>query len=127
MARYPRPREFDPKTPKVARRPFRIAGRQFQPEEPFPWHLMGISTRRVMQMFMAGKVKDAGPQIATAPVTPGPEPVSEPPKPIPAPEADDDLPDNMGELRFIAELEGAPIKRSKAEQKAAILEHRANG
>lgn len=128
MPRYPQPREFDARTPKAVRRPFRFAGRDYSPGEPFPWKRIGATTRQVQQLYLVGKLKDVdAPEEVEASKATIIE-TEAPKKPIDPPVIEtDDLPDNMSELRFIAELEGAPIKRSKTEQKAAILEHRADG
>ena len=123
---YPKLRDFDPNTPKIARREFRVAGHQFTPGEPFPWRRMALPIRRVRQMFESGRIEDAKAVVFAEP-DPAPSATKSPEDFDEVEAQDGDLPDNMKELRFLAEIEGAPLKRSIAAQKRAILDNRAHG
>jgi hypothetical protein len=120
MPRYPLPREFDPRKPVEVRLSFRYAGRDYAPGEPFEWRRAGISMRRVRQMYEAGKLQSAGH------VDPAPEPV-EPLEQMPVVEDDGFEQMTLTDLRMLAELEGAPTRRSKADQIESLREHRNNG
>jgi len=115
MPRFPQPRRFDVRLPLKVRLSFRMAGRDFTPGEPFDWRHLAIPMRRVRQLFDMGKIEASGPASESEPQ----------PSPEPQPIKDDlDAMDSMLDLRDVAELEGAPLKRSKEEQRQAIRDHR---
>jgi hypothetical protein len=130
MTRIPE-RKFDPAQPVFARKYFIANGHRYEPGMRFPWASTGVSQRRAMQMFEAGKLTHNGNLVAE----PAPEPVdvivedkltelAEMGQEWDA-EADDlDAIDDMKELRAIADSIGAPYKVSKADQRQAIRDHR---
>lgn len=124
MSRYPTPREFDAHRPLEVRVWFRWAGRDYEPGQPFNWKQLAISARKTRQLFEMGKLKFAAEDTAPEP-TPTPSPAPDPIKDFDFDLGDDlDDIDSMDALKAIAEEEGAPIKRSKVEQRDAIREHR---
>lgn len=131
MSRFPAPRQFDPRMPLEVRHGFRFAGRDYTAGEPFVWRDKGLSMRRVRQLFDAGKLRNASatpePVADVFPETP--EPAETPVAVAPELVFSDGLGDiySLKDLREIAEMEGAPIKRSIKEQRDAIRENRADG
>lgn len=128
MARRPVTRVFNPKRKVVARRPFSAAGHRYTPGMEFPWKQLAVDTRRVTQMFDQGFLRHEQAQEEAErffPKKPEPQPAPRPVFEQDAPVGDDlDAVDSMTELRAIASAEGAPYKVSKADQRAAIREHR---
>lgn len=124
-------REFKPSRPLYVCRPFIANGRHYKPGDAFDWTKKSISARRVSQLFDVRFV-DHKPAAAHSPVRPAGSPPPEgaaapPPEELGSPEGDDlDAVDTMVSLRKIAEAEGAPIRLSKIDQRAAIREHRRN-
>lgn len=117
---------FNPDMPLIARKRFTAHARKFVPGDPFDWRDMGLGRRKVRHLFESGHV--VHPDDA----------VSQPAEPVPPASAEPLSPawgsispgdsleqiDDLNELRAIAEAEGAPTKRSKADQRDAIREHR---
>lgn len=119
MSRYPTPRRFDAHAPLVVRHPFRLAGRRFEPGETFDRSRHAVSVRRTRQLFDMGKLEMVdGFNFDDA------EPVTDEPVTLNEGRSDDLDGLSMAELRDIAEMEGAPSRRSKDEQRDAIREHR---
>jgi hypothetical protein len=134
MTRIPE-RKFDPALPVFARKFFIANGHRYEPGMRFPWASTGVSQRRAMQMFEAGKLTHDDKMA----VEPAPEPVEvivedkldelaemgQEWDAEPVSEPDDlDAIDDMKELRAIADSIGAPYKVSKADQRQAIRDHR---
>jgi len=145
MARIPE-RKFDPSRPVVARKYFTANGRKYAPGAPLDWRSASISQRRVAQMFDAGKlIHNDKMAVETAPkepevvvedkITPErikpeitPERIDNPLESLDyyTTETDDlDAIDDMKKLREIADSIGAPYKVSKADQRQAIRDKRA--
>lgn len=123
MSRFPTPRQFNAHRPLEVRIWFRWAGRDYEPGEPFNWKRYSIDQRRVRQMFEQGKLRFAEETTSSEPVLTAP--VEDSIDDFDFDLGDDlDSIDSMSELKEIAETEGAPIKRSKDEQRAAIRENR---
>lgn len=127
-------RVFDPARPLFVRRPFIANGRRYPIGATFDWRRASYDQRRVRQLFDAGRLDHVP---VAFPGAAGPSPVpdtSRPPEPATTPAAEEgsdpppgdglDYIDAMVELRQIAEAEGAPFRVSKADQRAAIREHR---
>jgi len=122
MTRIPE-RKFDPAQPVFARKYFIANGHRYEPGMRFPWASTGVSQRRAMQMFEAGKLTHDD-KIAGEPTPESVEVIVED-NPIEVVEIDDlDAIDDMKELRAIADSIGAPYKVSKADQRQAIRDHR---
>lgn len=138
MARIPE-RKFDPARPVYARKTFTANGRKLTPGTELDWKKLAVDQRRVRNMFDTGYIGHDEPKAATA---------SNPtdthaavkkivedevtPKRIDeayTPERKDDLDaiDDLKELRAIADEIGAPYKVSKADQRQAIRDKRAEG
>ena len=141
-------RVFDPTKPLIVRRFFAGAGRHWNPGDHFPWRQLAVDARRVRLMFEAGKLihpeasEDALIEVgAVGAITPAPSiaqgmqdedahhvavTASAADTSAPTTEQVTDELDDLGmkELRAIAEAEGAPTRVSRAEQRAAIREHR---
>lgn len=130
---------YDPARPLVVRRFFVAAGRHFSPGDLFDRRKALVTPRRVRQLFDAGKlvhedtvltpaqqeIQDEA-ILATAAASTEAETPSPVAEPVMLPEPEDDLTNlNMKELRAIAEAEDAPTRTSRADQRAAIREHRA--
>jgi len=121
-------RKFDPAQSVIARKYFTANGRKYAPGALFDWRKDAISQRRVAQMFDAGKLihnDKFTPERIKPEVTP--ERIDNPLESLDyyTAETDDlDAIDDMKELRAIADLEGAPYKVSKADQRQAIRDHR---
>lgn len=136
-------RTFNPDEPVVARRHFVAAGRHFNIGDSFDWKRMAVNQRRVKQLYDAGKLMHR--DLATA-QRPAPDDKSKTVKET-KPDSDaseaadtateaaplastndepqDDLTDlSMKELREIADVEKAPTRVSRKEQREAIREHR---
>ena len=133
MTRIPE-RKFDPELPVFARKYFIANGHRYEPGMRFPWGTTGVSKRRVMQMFEAGKLThDDNMMAESAPVEPEItfkdkiEELAEMGQEWDAEPVGDDLDaiDDMKELRAIADAEGAPYKVSKKDQRQAIRDNRA--
>jgi hypothetical protein len=118
-------RVFSDSKPTVARKRFTAKAQKFAPGDEFDWRGLGIGKRKARHLFESGHI--------THPVGDDhdrPEPTLEPfvvnddneQRALP----DIDQIEDMTELREIAIAEGAPTKRSKAEQREAILLNRSN-
>ena len=136
--------KFDPSLPVFARKYFIANGHRYEPGMSLPWRNIGISQRRIVQMFEAGKITHND-KIAVK-GTVKPEAIIEKDKALEAlaesgqywDEADadfedqdilsntDDLDaiDDMKELRRIADEVGVGYKVSKVDQRQAIRDHR---
>ena len=144
MARIPE-RKFDPSKPIYARKAFTANGNKIAGGQQFDWKKLAVAQRRVLQMFEAGYLyhADSKPVNVTVEdkttVKPTPEPVDVTFKDKIEELADmgqewdaepvgDDLDaiDDMKELRAIADVEGAPYKVSKKDQRQAIRDNRAD-
>ena len=129
MTRIPE-RKFDPELPVFARKYFIANGHRYEPGMRFPWASTGVSQRRAMQMFEAGKLTHND-KIMVVEAPKEPEIILED-NPLEsldyydAPETGDDLDaiDDMKELRKIADEIGAGYKVSKVDQRHAIRDHR---
>lgn len=120
-------RVFDEHKPVIARHEFQAAGRMFRPGEVFDWRRLAITSRRVGQMYEAGKLSHEGDtEIALVAETDA-EQVSmnraaAEAKEDEASKRDDDLAvDSLAALQEIAREEGVEIKRSKDDQREAII------
>lgn len=143
MARLVSRAPFDPSKPVIVKRPFTANGRPYAVGDVFPWRQQAIAQRKALQLYDSGRLMHAA-EEPEAPVsinrdlaaidtraTPVPAAAQEqedldaqaPAEETPADELD--LIDDLAELRAIAEAEGAEFKRSKADQREAIRENRA--
>lgn len=139
-------REFDPARPVYARKYFIASGRKYVPGDAFYWKAAMVTPRRAQQMFDAGKLthKDEAPKqvdVAQKDKKIAPERIKQEYTPERKPEPlesldyydapliseeyDLDAIDDMKELRRIADEIGAPYKVSKADQRQAIRQKRA--
>lgn len=118
---------FDPNKPLVVRKPINANGRHYRPGDKFDWRKQGLVTRRVKMLYDQRKVVHE--DSSTFPdIQSQREEVAQPP--VREPDAVERVTDNldriddMKTLKSIAEKEGAPIKRSKDEQREAIRSNR---
>jgi len=112
---------FEPSMPLLARRPFSINGRRYSPGDKFDWRKLSVSTRRVSQMFDAGKLmhpENDKKQEALDDLADASQYWDKSSEDYNLEEIDD-----MKELRRIADTLGAPYKVSKADQRKAIRDH----
>jgi len=124
MSRFPTPRQFDAHKPLEVRIWFRWAGRDYEPGQPFNWKRNGIDQRRVRQMFDQGKLRFADEPVQQDEPVASPDPTEDDFEFDLAPSDELDAIESLAELKEIAEAEGAPTRRSKDEQRAAIREYR---
>ena len=124
MTRIPE-RKFDPELPVFARKYFIANGHRYEPGMRFPWASTGVSQRRAMQMFEAGKLTHND-KIMVVEAPKEPEVIVEDNLLESMDYYTDDLDaiDDMKELRAIADEIGAPYKVSKVDQRHAIRDHR---
>lgn len=54
----------------VARKAFRFSGRDFTPGDPFPWRMIGCSTRRLRQLYAQRFIDPAGDELPEEEVSP---------------------------------------------------------
>ena len=103
----------------VVRKAFKSGGRQFLPGSVFSWRDHLVTPRRVSQMYEAGYLVHEDIPVEEEPTK---EPTEEP---TDEDEIDEDLlADSIVVLNSIADREGAPRNRVKAEQRRLIMEHR---
>ena len=136
--------KFDPSLPVFARKYFIANGHRYEPGMSLPWRNIGVSQRRIVQMFEAGKITHND-NIAVK-GTVKPEAIIEKDKALEALteaseywDADDadfedqdilsntddlDAIDDMKELRRIADELGVGYKVSKVDQRQVIRDHR---
>lgn len=136
--------KFDPSRPVFARKHFIANGHRYEPGMSLPWRNIGVSQRRIAQMFEAGKITHNDKMAVKETVKP--EAIIEKDKALEAladsvqywdaADADfedqdilsntDDLDaiDDMKELRRIADEVGVGYKVSKVDQRQAIRDHR---
>lgn len=128
---------INPGAPLVVRRPFTANGRRYSRGDVFPWRRLAIDFAKVRRMYENNYLEHAG--TVQPVVDEGFSVPAETPAPMeeyvpaqvnndaPAQVSDDlDAIEDLGELRTIADEVGAPYRRSKAEQREAIREARAN-
>ena len=142
MARRLVKETFDPSKKVVVRRPFTGGGRHYRPGDEFVWAHMAVTQRRVRQLYDAGylyhingygdrhsmvKSSTAGSNFSPSAAFPPPaqEVGGSSENGSAVEDTQDDLSDlKMSDLREIAKSEGAEIKVSKVDQRAAIRENR---
>lgn len=112
---------FDPRADVYALKNFTAGGRRFKPGDKVDWRTMSVSERRVRQMAEMRLVSNTRAAPA-APAAPAVDPLA---AAMAASTDELDAIDSMVELRAIAEAEGAAIKVSKADQRQAIRDKRA--
>lgn len=109
MARIVDHTQFDPSRDVFVRKPFSSNGRHYVSGNRFDWRRTCVAQRRVGQMFGSGLLTH---QIPTE-IAPEPEQTVDR-------DADLDV-DSLAALQEIAKAEDVEIKRSKVEQREAIV------
>ena len=124
MARRQTKRVFDINKPVFARKFFTFNGRRVEADANWRWRQLAVTPRRVRQMFEAGSLYHQNEDQEAELDTPQTE---EPTGEETNTEAEDDGLDKINKLKdlaAIAEVEGAPLERSRDGQRAAIRARR---